>query len=242
MNAPSKDKSGKQLSDSSVKWIVIGIIVLIFIFLFHSKIGHFLDRVSGVKLTDKGVEITTHHTPVGEILVSNTTVGRLDVPDAGLRDNSYVSTQYGFVLSWPKGWRPSERMEHAARRLTSNLRSIDIPLVISKKFGRYTPNVIVSVQSGVRITIAEYIERNMRDVERRGSIIHSFRIDNITEGGLVVSSTEMMGHSLYNIQRYAIADGIGYILTASSVPPTNRLSDDLKQELLAILNSFRLIR
>ena len=243
MNAPNEGNR-KQTRTSLVKWIVIGIIALSFIFLFQSEIRHLFDRAEDIDLniSSKGVRLKMHHTPIGEVLVSTSTVGRPDLPDAGLHDNKYVNKQHGFELSWPRSWRSSEKMKQIVSQISDRFRSISVPLVVAKKFGKYTPNVIIGVQNGVNIPIAEYIESNARDVERQGGTIQSITIDKATKGGLVVSSRKMMGHILYTLQRYAIADGKGYILTASGLPPEDELTDDLKIELLDILNSFRLIR
>lgn len=241
-------KGGSKRNDTSwggvAKWIVLGVVMLAVLFLFRTELSRLLDRVTGMKISRTGIELKTAETPFGEAHVSNVPVTSKTDLIEGIHGTSYISRRYNFQISWPSGgqWAPSEKWREKIHRLPNLPPTVNVPVVIKRRMGEYSPNVSVAVILGIRdMSIGEYVNRNAQDIRRRGSKILSMSVDDLTQGGFLVYLSPVLGHTLYNLQRYAIAHGRAYVITASGLPPDNLLTQQLRGELLSIINSFQLI-
>ncbi len=237
-------KNGRSLS-SIAKWAVIGVVMLIFLFLFRGELSRLLDRATGVKLSPTGIEIKTADTPLGKTVVSGTSIKSSGDLIEGIRGTNYVNKQYKFQISWPNSvnWSASDTYGEALHQKLGLPPTIEIPIVIMRNemVGNFRPNVNVLVESVGNMSIRQYIELSVQSMQQRGWIIFSSSVDEVTEGGLLVFLNTSFENDLYQFQRIIIASGRAYVITASQLPPDNLLSQQLREELRDILNSFRLI-
>lgn len=84
-----------------------------------------------------------------------------------------------------------------------------------------------------------YTESNYASV---GIEVVSSSVDTETNGGVIVSMNYMFGAPLYQFQKFAMANGYAYVVTATQVPKGDYLTLGLKQDLASIINSFRVIQ
>jgi hypothetical protein len=247
MGESEKEKVNKDGSSSAgvTKWIVFGVISLVFLFLFRSELGQLLGRVSEVKITKEGVELKTAETPLGNTVFSNVLFKPGSTPSAGVHGATFVSQRSNFEISWPDNvnWTASEEMGRDFARQLGLPSTVDIPIVIRKNeaVANFQANVNVVVEQINSMTIQEYMNRSVATMSQMGWQILSTNVDESTQGGLIVLLNTMNGNQIYQFQRYAIAAGRAYIITASQLPPDNLLTQQLRDDLRSILNSFRVI-
>ncbi len=241
-NEESKNKNDWA---SSVKWIVIGVITLTVVFLFKKEISQLLGRADTIEISDKGLKIKTVQTVLGNAEVSNVTVKNTAIAGDGIQDTSFISRRHMFQISWPHSgnWIANTTMSKALMQQMGFPSTVDMPLIIMKNevSGNFRPNVNVVVESIGTMTTTEYMNRSVQILQQQGWRILTKDIDEDTHGGFISFFNNNLGYTLFQFQRYAIANGKAYIITASQLPPQDSFSQSLRQELLSILNSFRVI-
>ena len=82
--------------------------------------------------------------------------------------------------------------------------------------------------------IGRFLDRIIEEIISSG-------VDESTQGGFLVFYNPSYGNKIYQFQRIAIDSGRAYVVTASQLPPDDQLSQQTREELRKILNSFRLI-
>jgi hypothetical protein len=226
------------------KWVVIGILGLTSLFLFREDLHGLLIRATHVKIW--GLEVITADTPVGKVEVSSVQVKLGSPPVEGIQASTYISRQYGFQISWPDGtnWRASDTLGRALAQKMGLPPTVDIPIVIlsTQLVEGFRPNVNVEVEDvGNNETANQYMDVSVQSMKKMGWVILSSSVDEATQGGLLVFLNTSAGNHLYQFQRYAISHGRAYVVTASQLPPEDLLSQELREQLRSILNSFRLV-
>lgn len=239
------DKSGsKSDRPGIVKWVVLGVVVIIALFLFKEEIKQLLGRTESIDLPG-GVKIKTASTVLGKAEVSAVTVKGSKSLGEGIQGSKFVSRQHKFEITWPGGgdWSASDTIGNFLKQQLGLPPTIDIPLVIMKNemAGKFRPNVNVGVEAIGRMSFSEYFNSNIQVLQQQGWQILTKDFDEATQGGFLSFYNNSYGYNLYQFQRYAVANEKGYVITASQLPPEDSLSQQLRQQLLGILNSFRII-
>lgn len=226
-----------------VKWVVLGVIAITALFLFNGEIRHILERTDNIEI---GVlKIKTTQTLLGKASVSNETVKSSEVVGEGIQGSTYVNHHYNFQIAWSAGggWSASDTMGKSLIQQYGFPPTVDMPLVIMKNemVGNFRPNINVVVETIGSMSTRDYINRSIDELQQQGWKILTKDIDEATQGGFISLYNDRLTYKLYQFQRIVVANGKGYIITASQLPPDNSLSQQLKDELLTVLNSFRLI-
>lgn len=228
------------------KWVVLGVVIITTLFLFRGEISRILERAENIEISSSGVKIKTAQTPLGKVEVSNVTIkpSKALVVE-GIRGDTYVSRQYKFQISWPGGggWSASDTMGKSLLQQYGLPPTVDIPLVILKNemVGNFRPNINVVVESVGSMSISDYINMSVQILQQQGWEMLTRDIDEATQGGFISFYNTTFGYRLYQFQRIAVTNGRAYVITASQLPPEDALSQHLRQGLLTILNSFRII-
>jgi hypothetical protein len=230
--------------NDSVKWIVLGVVVLTFIFIFKDELARFLDRTQKLKVSKEGFEVQTL---LGETEVPIVRLEGTEVHEEGIQGSTYVSHQDKFQISWPSGndWNANETMGKSIlqQQGLDSRTELSMPLVILKKesINNFRPNVNVVVEIIGSMSIIDYMNRTVQEFQQLGWQILTWNVDENTQGGFISIIHNSQDYKLFQFQRIAIADGKAYIITASQLPPENSLSQQLRKDLLSILNSFKTI-
>lgn len=236
--------SGTDLA-SIVKWIVLGVIAMTALVFFRPQIGNLLNRTSDLEISKSGLKIKTIQTPLGEAEVSNVSVKSSEIDNDGVQGNMYISRKHHFLITWPAGetWTASQTMGSSLKDLLKLPVTIEIPIVVVKnsKVGDFQPNVNVTIEPIGSMTAAAYMKASIEQIRQQGWTLLESSVDEPTQGGFLSFSNNTLAKPLYQFQRIAIANGNAYVITASQVPPEDALSRQLREELLGILNSFRVI-
>ena len=236
---------GKSQSDFAgvVKWIVLGVITITVLFLFKGEISRFLNKAETVKIGS--LEIKTAQTLLGTASVSNETVKAGNVIGDGIQGSTYVNRNYKFQITWPEanGWNANDTIGKSVIQKFGFPPTVDMPLVIIKSdiAANFRPNVNGVVETRGTRSASDYINRTVQVLQQQGWQILTKDIDEATQGGFVSFYSTASTFKLYQFQRIVVANGKGYVITASQLPPEDSLSQQLKAELLSILNSFRII-
>lgn len=228
-----------------VKWVVLGVVAITVLFLFKGEIGRLLERTENLEISSGGLKIKTAQTLLGKAEVSNVTVKVSEVLGEGIQGRTYVSRQHKFQITWPDGggWSASDTMGKSLMQQHGLPPTVDIPLVIMKNemVGSFRPNVNVVVETIGSMSPNDYINGSIQALQQQGWQILTRDIDEATQGGFISFYNNSLGYQLYQFQRIAVANGKAYVITASQLPPEDSLSQQLREELLSILNSFRVI-
>ena len=242
----TEESSAKAGGAAHIKWIVLGIVALAFMVLFNKELGRLLDRTSDLSITPDGIRIKTVDTPLGQANVSATTVKQSETSASGIEGNRYTSRQYKFQLSWPDAaqWSASEDMGQSLAKQLGLPPTVSVPIIVLHKeaVANFRPNVNVVVERVGEMQIQAYVDASTLNYARMGWQVLSTTVDAATNAGFIVLLGKSPGGgNIYQVQRIVIAHGNGYVVTASQLPPDNLISARLREDLLAILNSFRIL-
>ncbi|MFV2004165.1 MAG: hypothetical protein ACC650_03120 [Gammaproteobacteria bacterium] len=244
----NEERSSSVMPPGSIKWVIVGVIAISFMVLFQSQIGRLVDRVSDVEVTSSGIKIKTVDTPIGQAEVSVVPVSYATPVKDGVQGSTYTSNQFKFQISWPNAyeWTADEEWGQTFVQSMGFPATIKMPIVIlyNEVIGNTRPNVNVVVEKiGSNMGIQEYINLSVQNLISQGWQVVSSTVDEQTQGGFVVlNTTDALGQSVYQFQRVAIAHGNAYNITATQVPPESSLSQQMKDEVNSIVNSFRIIQ
>lgn len=250
MPEESAKQSDGRATQLPVKWIVLGVVFISFMLIFKSELGGLLDRTSDLKITTSGVEIKaevkTFETPIGRTEVSVVPV--LSSPQAvtGVKNTTYVNTEYAFQISWPNNtdWRADEKFGAQMLENMGFPESVAAPIAVfsNNMVDGIAPNINVTVERVGQVSIEDYMAYTESNYASVGIEVVSSSVDTETNGGVIVSMNYMFGAPLYQFQKFAMANGYAYVVTATQVPKGDYLTLGLKQDLASIINSFRVIQ
>ena len=226
---------------SQTKWIVLGVVALVALVLFKTEISGVIRNAGEVEITTSGLKIKTVQTVLGQAEVSNVKIKARQAD--GIQGNTFSSRQQGFQISWAEGggWEASETLGPALINRTGMPPTVSMPLVLvrSQAVGNFRPSVNVVVEKIGAMSARAYFDASVHAMRQQGWQILTQDFDDSTQGGFISYFNSSMGPKLYQFARLAVANGNGYVITASQLPPDNILSDQLRAGLLQILNSFR---
>ena len=105
----------------------------------------------------------------------------------------------------------------------------------------FVPNVNILVEPVGSLTIRAYLTNASAVARQFGQNEVTSVADDETQSALrVFFSPDPLGRPVYQFQRILISGGNCFIVTASQLPPMDQVGERLRNELSAILNSFRL--
>jgi hypothetical protein len=214
--------------------IVVGIIALACILIFRKELGRLLDRVIGLKVGPKGVELQTTTTPLGQTTVSNPSGSVAALEAVGTRV-SYVDPTHSFRLSWPAGGEWIQNDTLAA--------SIGAALFIAyhQAFGNFTPNVNVTVEEIGNASLSTWMDSGNQGLRKLGYTVLETSQDPVTNAGVRVIRNEGVAGTLYQIQRVILSRTRAYIATGSKLEADHAAFPDLYEQMRVILNSFQVL-
>ena len=250
MSGETAKQTVARVTQLSLKWLVLGVVAISFMLIFKSELGGLLDRTSDVKISSAGVEIKakvkTFETPIGVTEVSVVPVAGTTQATTGIQNTTYVNTKFGFQISWPnnKDWHADEDF---GKRMFENMslpESVELPITIfsNNEVDGITPNINVTVENVGQVSIEDYIAYTKSNYAVLGVDVLSSSVDPKTDGGVILAMNYMFDVPLYQFQKFAMANGYAYIVTATQIPQGDYLTLGLKQDLASIINSFHLIQ
>lgn len=198
-------------------------------------------------LPTRPVEVKTVATPIGETEISRVLISKHKGLEEGIHGSRYVDIEHGFEIRWPEGesWLADEQLGRASvQNLGLTLPpTVDIPVAVvyRQTIGGFRPNVNVVVEDGVMVPARQYIEASVQAMRQQGWTVLSSSVDQATDGGFVVYANHLFGTTIYQFARIALHSGRAFVVTASQLPPDDKLSQQLRKEMRSILNSFRVI-
>lgn len=215
-------------SSNNVKWIVIGVITLVVLFMFKKEIGGLIDRTESVSVTADGVTITTQtvKTVLGETIVS----GPPTIETAGITAEAEpnFAIQDGFKINWkPELWSNNEEF--------AQLNDAELYLLFSIPDG-FQPSI--AIQSFEGFSSAETFLDNVTYPNRQVSKVE---YGPSGEMGIRTSVGELNGSKFYFIERVLFNQKTGIVYVATAERPVSEIgNDELWESTRKVLNSFRL--
>jgi hypothetical protein len=236
------------VNDKLARWIVIGVLGLVFILVFRSQIGGMINRIVSVDLDLSKHQIKVVSTPIGDTTVSvQRSPEALYADVTKLGSNVYVDQHFKFAISWPQNsdWVPSTRIsEDQFKTLGYGGPREDLgTFYVAKIATSLSPNAaIVSVFAFPKQgdNIQEAVEVYEKTITQRGLIVNSSSIDQDTGGAVLATSNGTAS----GVHRLLLGDEYEYLVTMVYVPSTNTSAEEYSQLRAAtnlIFNSFRVV-
>jgi len=238
-----QNSDGSAKKAAMTKWIVAGVVVIVFMFLFKDQISKILEKTEEISITTGGIAIKTRtvNTPLGKTVLSNK-AAQFETNVAEPVAQAYVDRDNGFQIDWPKNgkWIVNPDM---ANYLSTNL-GANFPLYIGyhQAFGEFTPNINVLVGSTGRMSIYDWIDATNNTLVMQGWEVVDTQIDEATMSGVNVILNRNVQGGLYQVQRFLFSSGLFYTITASKLESDADVFPEIYEEMRYILNSFELLR
>jgi hypothetical protein len=103
--------------------MVLGMLVLVFLIMFHPENGRLIDRVGDIEVSKEKVEIKTVQTVLGNTQLSSVVVAP-PMPSRGIQGTTHVNPQEGFQLAGASQLPPADQLGTKLREdLLSTLNS-----------------------------------------------------------------------------------------------------------------------
>ena len=226
------DDNNSTFSPAHLRWLVIGVLGIVFMVIFKDDVSHILKGVEKVSIGSDGITIETKtvETPLGKTIVS----GPPTLETAGITQNtaaSYASPQ-GYSINWPQDGSWSSRPDMASSY------NLDLAIAYNRSWGNFIPNVNVTIEPSPTPSIEEWVEMSNPLFESLGFTVTDVQFDAASNSGVRVINGNFFGTDTHQIQRIILSNGQAYIATATR--PTNLVADEaLWRDLNNILNSFR---
>jgi len=238
MNSTENDgqDAGKKTS-ASTKWIVIGVIAVVFMIIFQDEIKHLLKNAEEVSVTAEGIKIKTRtvETPLGKTVLSNKAVEMETSAEQPNNINTYVDNINGFSLNWPQDgtWIRDDNM-------AANI-GVAFFVHYYQSFGDFTPNVNVTYEVIGNMNLEDWLAIGHNSLQQMGWEIQNLEIDEELNAGVQVIRNRNYPGGLFQIQRFILKDDVAYIATASKLEIDNTAFPNLYSEMGQILNSFQVL-
>ncbi len=234
-----------KLFEVIISWPTIFLVILlIFRKLIIKLICDLNNRITeaNIEFSKFKLSLKTAKTPIGETDVS--VIEKKVTQD--IREGilcSYTSAQYKFKISWPAGWIADIDLDQTTLSRLNLPPSINIPILITKKekIGEFLPNINITVEDCAIMTIDQYMHLSTQKMKELGWNIYLSKIDEKTHSGLLVYLNNGPFGRVFQFARMVIRNGLAFVVTASNLPSEEQLSVQTSEELLSILNSFKLI-
>lgn len=227
------------------------IIILFIIFYFRNEIKSYLPilikRLRTVEIFGIKGELTepkTLMTVLGKAEISTVPV----ISGFAIFEGyigTYISKRYNFQISWPiENWSSKDKdiIQTTFQKIDFKLPpNTEIPVLITRNeyVGDVQPNVNVLVTPIGAMHISQYMDLTKEAMQQQKWEIYDVEIDEKTNGGFIVVFNSTF--NTYQFARFAIAYGLAYQVTATQLPPDDQIGQQVRDELMSILNSFRII-
>jgi hypothetical protein len=159
---------------------------------------------------------------------------------------NYQSPRFGFQIAWPsETWQgnddPGFLQQFQMRMGIPPPLAFGLILTYSLPVMGFVPNVNVVIEPIGNLTIRPYLMNASSMSRQFGQNEVTSEADEETQSGFRAFYTpNLFGQPVYQFQRIVLAWGYSFVITASQLPPMDQIGMRLKDELSAILNSFRL--
>lgn len=232
MSADLNDGKRSKMNAASTKWIVLGIVAIVFMVVFNKELKELISGAEEFTIGKDGISIKakTVKTPLGETVLSNVAA----VEPLGSAENvAYVDSRYDFQLDWPQdgSWIRDDYM--------ANMLGVSLYIRYHQSFGEFYPNVNVVIDNAGSITIEDLISASNPQFEQMGYKVEFTEVDEETNSAVQVLVNRNFPGGLYQVQRYILKDGIAFIATASKLESDEAAFPHMYEELGLILNSFQ---
>lgn len=218
----------KNFTTNNVKWIVIGVISVLALFLFKDELSRLIDRTESVAVSGSGIEITTStiNTVLGETIVS----GPPTLQTAGITPDTPPSFQLsrGFMINWnAELWSNNESLAQQNKA--------ELYLLYSIPEG-FQPNIMIDSHQGY--TSVQAFLDNMYYPDRE---VTEELISPNGDTGVRVSIGEFSGEKFHYVERIIYNPNSGAIYVAIAERPDSQVGNAaLWESTRKVLNSFRL--
>jgi hypothetical protein len=234
----AQNEVGAPVNATTVKWVVVGVVALVFLGIFKDEIGGLINRTSGIEW--KGIKVET---PIGQTTVSVQKAPETQYADAfKFRSNTHVDTNYKFAISWPEGsnWVPSDKMSKS--QLSSlSLDDLGVTFFLVNFVSDSSQEAAVSVKALPRqfASIQSAVDSYVQSQLGVGNTILSSTADPTSGGALVVISHK----GRKGVNRILLGDTYMYLIGSIAMAPNPEgdVSPKLAEETNAIFNSFRIL-
>ncbi|PZF71332.1 hypothetical protein [Taibaiella soli] len=231
-----------------IKWLVIGVVILLALLIFKNPIARLLDRANDVEFNPKEgvIAIKTTQTPVGELKVSSEKVSEVNAGSAVKADHpdfkNNVTSDY--VLGWPpETWmRDDGYISTLQNGYTEMGVNAKVLMYCRQKVPNnmgFTANVFVTTMPyDNRYSFEDQVKQTERSLETyMNAQVVTDEIDAATKGATIIINFTFNGVSVYQIQRYGYKDG-----NIMQVVATTTVDDTAAQaQIKSIVNSFRIV-
>jgi hypothetical protein len=159
---------------------------------------------------------------------------------------NYQSPQFGFQIAWPfETWQGNDNpwfLQQCQMRMgIPPPIAFGLILTYSLPVMGFVPNVNVVIEPIGNLTICPYLTNASLLSRQFGQNEVTTEADEETQSGFRAFYTpNAFGQQVYQFQRIVLARGYSFVVTASQLPPMDQIGMRLRNELSAILNSFRL--
>ena len=228
------------MNATTVKWLVAGVVALVFLVIFKSEIGGLISRTNVIEV--KGIKILA--TPIGQTMVSAQKAPEAQYSDptkVGL--NTHVDRYYKFAISWPENsdWVPVDKMSRSEVADLHFDESTYTFFVSKNETSPYPYGATVNVKALPRefATIQEAVDSYVQSQLSIGNAILSSEIDPVTGGAVLVTSSK----NRKGVNRILLGETYMYLITMIAIAsyPEEPPSRKLWEETNAIFNSFRIL-
>jgi hypothetical protein len=159
---------------------------------------------------------------------------------------NYQSPRFGFQIAWPiETWQGNDNpwflQQYQMRMGIPPTIALGLILTYSQPVVGFVPNVNVIVEPIGSVTIRPYMMNASLMSRQIGQTEVTTEADDGTQSGFRATYTpNAFGQPVYQFQRIVLGGGYSFVVTASQLPPMDQVGMRLRNELSAILNSFRL--
>jgi len=234
------------MNEKSVKWIVVGVIALVVIFVFRDEIGKLIERAQEVSVSSEGVKLVA--TPIGQTKVTVESVSeKIYAGTPKVDDNVYVDRQHKFVISWPQnsGWIPHHKMTESDWARLGIVRDPSYQPAFavyhwdtpeSPHAGAVSIDVYSSDQ--YRHDIKTFLASIIDNARNHGIAVDEVTVDENTGGAVLVTLDKKSNLSAVN--RLVVHDPFVYNIFSTSYPSTAEYAK-LRDDTNMIVNSFKIL-
>ncbi|HRO43674.1 MAG TPA: hypothetical protein PL009_12625 [Flavipsychrobacter sp.] len=227
------------------KWIVIGVIVIVALFVLKKPLEGFIYKTSEVEVTGSGVKIKTTQTAIGELKVSSEKITEQQANKIANETQGYkniVATD--FTLSWPTDtWtRSNEEIPKFQQMVTQYKPDAQVILYCREKelneLGGANNLFVLSMPFDNRYSFSDQVKADIELNQQMSNARYTtVEVDEATKGATLIYTYELNGMELYQITRYAYKDGKVYGVFATT------FADDAagQTEVNKIVNSFKIV-
>lgn len=224
----SSEKEQNASPNNNVKWIVIGVVSLVILFLFKDEIGGLIERTASVSVSSSGLTIKTHtvETVLGETIVS----GPPTIETAGITADTQpnFSLENGFMINWKEElW--SKSVELAQRNNAELFLQFSIP-------EGFQPSIKIESFKGY-----DSVESFLANVSYPDRTDVKVELSPSGDTGLRTSTGEFGGNTFFYVERVIFNPQSQTVYVATAERPAAEAGNaDLWNSTRKVLNSFRL--